>query len=119
MAKKSKFGKILLFTAAVGTAAAAVFHYMQKKDTANNVPEDDDYDDFSEDLEEDADTSRSYVPLTHETKTAEEPAKEAEKEGGAFTPLEQIAKTAEEAVEKTEETVEEFFDEGDPSDETP
>lgn len=63
MAKK--FGKFLLATAAIAGAAAA-FLYLQKKETANTVPEEDDadYDDFSEDLEE---TSRNYVPLTKET----------------------------------------------------
>lgn len=112
MAKK--FGKFLLFTAAVGSAAAAVYYYMQKKEAVSTVPEDEDYDDFSEDLdeaEEPADASRNYVPLTPEGKP--------EKESGTFTPLEQVAKPAEEATEKAGETVEEFFDDEDSSDEEP
>lgn len=105
MAKK--FGKFLLFTAAVGTAAAAVYYYMQKKEAESTVPEDEDYDDFSEDLDEDTDTSRNYVPLNSEGKAAEEP----QKDDSTFTPLEKVAKTVEETAEKTEESVEEFFDE--------
>lgn len=109
MAKK--FGKFLLFTAAVGTAAAAACYFVQKKENQDATPEDEDYDDFSEDLDEDAGTSHNYVPLNHESKPASEPEKDAEpeKEEDAFTPLEQVAK----AAEKTEESVEEFFDEED------
>lgn len=120
MAKK--FGKFLLLTAAVGSAAAAVFYYLQKKDAENSVPEDDDYDDFSEDLEEDAEAPHhSYVPLTPEHKTAEEPeaAEAPQTDGSAFTPLGQMAKAAENAGEKAEETVEEFFDEEDSADTEP
>ncbi len=115
MAKK--FGKFLLFTAAVGTAAAAVYYYMQKKESADTTPEDDDYDDFSEDLDEDAGASHNYVPLNHESKPASEPEKDAEpeKKEDAFTPLNQVAK----AAEKTEESVEEFFDEEDDTAEEP
>lgn len=113
MAKK--LGKFLLFTAAVGTAAAAVYYYMQKKEAESTVPEDEDYDDFSEDLDEETDASRNYVPLNSENKTAEEP----QTDDSTFTPLEQVARTAEEAAEKTEETVEEFFDEEESSDEEP
>ncbi|MGN0167288.1 MAG: hypothetical protein ACI4AB_04550 [Acetatifactor sp.] len=113
MAKK--FGKFLLFTAAVGSAAAAVYYYMQKKEAVSTVPEDEDYDDFSEDLDEDAEVSRNYVPLTPEDKAAGE----SKKEDSAFTPLEQVAKPVEEAAAKAEETVEEFFDEEETSDEEP
>lgn len=117
MAKK--FGKILLFTAAVGTAAAAIHYYMQKKESENTVPEDEDYDDFSEDLDEESDSSRSYVPLTPESKSEDKPEeKNTEGESDTFTPLEQVAKSAEEAAAETAETVEEFFDE-DSSDEEP
>lgn len=114
MAKK--FGKFMLVTAAIGTAAAAAYYYLQKKDTAS-VPEDEDYDDFSEDLDEAPDSSRSYVPLTPETKSADETkdANESEKKD-SFTPL---TETVAQTVEKTEETVEEFFDEEDSADEEP
>lgn len=64
MAKK-KFGKFILFTAAVTTAAAAAYYYFQKKDAASTQQneEDDDYDDFSDDLDESDNTNRTYVPL--------------------------------------------------------
>ncbi len=129
MAKK--FGKILLITAAIGTAAAAAYYYMQKRDSVVDVPEDDDYDDFSEDLDSDTESSRNYVSLNTETKpegnespeeenvSEEEISSEAEsiseekKESEAqdtFTPLTEQVKIAE---EKAAETVEEFFDEND------
>lgn len=110
MAKK--FGKFLLFTAAVGTAAAAIYYYVQKKEAVNTEPEDDDYDDFNEDLDEDAEPSRNYVPL----KTESAPAEKAPED---FTPLEQVVKGADEASAQAEETVEEFFDEEDNSEEEP
>lgn len=79
MAKK--FGKFLLFTAAVGTAAAAVHYYLQKKGAEHTESEDEDYDDFSED-------SPNYVPLTPDAKAeTSEPADgqdEPKKDG--FTP---------------------------------
>ena len=125
MAKK--FGKILLLTAAIGTAAAAAYYYMQKKDSAADIPEDEDYDDFSEDLDENADPARNYVALNTEAKT-EAPAETAKEDSGkqeagesspgageenSFTPLS-------EQVKETEETVEKFFDEEDSSgDNTP
>ncbi len=106
MAKK--FGKFLLLTAAVGTAAAAVYYYMQKKDSANDIPADEDYDDFSEDFDGKTEASRNYVSLNTDVKT-ESPAEEKPEEKDAFTPLsEQIKQTG-----QTEETVEEFFDEED------
>lgn len=108
MAKK--FGKFLLLTAAVGSAAAAVYYYMQKKDSAMDIPDDEDYDDFSEDSDENAEASRNYVSLNGDAK-AEAPAEEdagKEKKKDTFTPLA-------EQVKKSEETVEEFFDEDDPA----
>ena len=120
MAKK--FGKVLLLTAAAGTAAAAVFYFLRKKEHSLHVADEDDYDDFSDALE-DEDT-RSYVPLNTETAQAagtdDAPAQEVTEEAGekgVFTPLtEQVAQT----MEKAEETVEEFFDEDDDSNqETP
>jgi len=69
------------------------------------LDEDDDYDDFSDDLDEDTETSaRTYVPLNAEPQeTADENAE------ASFTPL-----TGQET-----ETIEEFFDEEDSSDEEP
>ena len=123
MAKK--FGKILLLTAAIGTAAAAAYYYMQKKDADLSVSNDsdDDYDDFSEDLDEDVDASRNYVSLNRDTTDAASAQEEsssqtndADKADG-FTPLaEQLAQKAE---EKVEEVVEEFFDEDDSTDAEP
>lgn len=110
MAKK--FGKFLLFTAAIGSAAAAAYYFLQKKDSADTAPEDDDYDDFSEDLDTDTNTAQNYVSLTPEPAKAEE--SEASKDG--FTPL---SETVAQAAEKVEETVEEFFDEEDPSEMEP
>ena len=94
MAKK--FGKFLLLTAAIGSAVGAAYYYLQKKDSADD-DFDDDFDDFSEDSESEA--SRNYVSLKSE-------------EDGSFTPL---AEQVEKVSEKAEETVEEFFDEDDPT----
>ena len=105
MAKK--FGKFLLLTAAVGTAAAAAYYYMQKKDSEIDIPDDEDYDDFSENLEENTEASRNYVALNPDTK-AESPAGEESEKKDTFTPLS-------EQIKKSEETVEEFFDEEDPA----
>ncbi len=125
MAKK--FGKFLFLTAAVGTAAAAAYYYIQKKNSVADTPDDEDYDDFSEDLDENTEASRNYVALnpeaktdeanTEETKTEEaktgETAEEEPEKKDTFTPLS-------EQVKQTEETVEEFFDENDPAgDDTP
>lgn len=112
MAKK--FGKFLLFTAAVGTAAAAIHYYLQKKNAEHTESEDEDYDDFSQD-------SPGYVPLTPNAKneTAEsEDASETPKKDG-FTPLKESVENAAEKAEDAVENVEEFFDEEDGSDEEP
>lgn len=118
MAKK--FGKFLLFTAAVGAAGAAAYYYMQKKDSALHADEsDEDYDDFSDALG-DADTSsRTYVSLNQDNAAKEEKEEKPAAEDD-FTPLkEQVAQAAENAKDKAEETVEEFFDEEDPSETEP
>jgi len=70
MAKTKKIGKALLFTAAAVSAAAAVCYYLQKKESAQKKTEED-YDDFSEDLEEDTESTRSYVSLNHDTTEGE------------------------------------------------
>lgn len=131
MAKKS-FGKFLLFTAAAGTAAAAVYYYIRKKEalTEDMGEDDDDYDDFSEDLDDENDTSsRNYVPLNldgSEHKTAQEGTQESTGEadqnaespvpdnsGEDFTPL------SEQVTSKTGDNVEEFFDEDEDNGEEP
>ena len=109
MAKK--FGKFLLFTAALGGAAAAAYYYFQNKDADNPVSEDEDYDDFSEDLEDETESDKKYVSLTPDTEED-------------FVPLDKVAKPAEEAKEskssdKDDADVEEFFDEEDGTDEEP
>ena len=128
MAKK--FGKFLLFTATASAVAAGVCYYLKKKsddDLAFASDDEEDYDNFSEDLDN-GDAARSYVSLSKETEpeaesaeeeTAEESVSEEEsiKEETAeesvsvedaqndFTPL------ADQVQEKKEEQVEEFFDE--------
>ena len=64
-----KFGKFLLFSAVAGAAAYGTYYYLKSKEgtpaPAKEADGDDDFDDFSEDL--DADTvvtkERSYVSL--------------------------------------------------------
>lgn len=111
MAKK--FGKFLFFTAAAGAAAAAVAYYLQKKDVLNLADRfgDEDYDDFSEDLDEEPGTSRNYVPLN----TSGKQDGEAEHNADDFTPL--AKKVASVVPKKAEETIEEFFDEDDAGEE--
>lgn len=137
MAKK--FKKILLLTAAVSSAAAAaVYFHLHKKENDRHADEED-HDDFSENTEKEADSSRNYVPLNAETTQGgsqeecgeeekcgedaaqEAPDQEASEKKDDFTPL---AEQVPQAADKTEETVEEFFDEDDkapeatPSDES-
>lgn len=138
----NKFGKFLLATAAIGTAAAAAYYFLQKKDSELSAQDetDEDYDDFSDTLDEETETpSRNYVSLTPEqvnkpeTAVEETVAKEAAPVEEAVveeavveetTPAEEAASVEEEPfveeVEETfsslndqmnaEETVEEFFD---------
>ncbi|MCM1191567.1 MAG: hypothetical protein NC123_09130 [Butyrivibrio sp.] len=122
MAKK--FGKFLLFTAAVGTAAAAVHYYLQKKGVGHAESEDEDYDDFSGD-------SPNYVSLTPDAKDEAAGAADAKGEAAGaaeeqdapakdgFTPLKESVENAAEKADDTIENVEEFFDEEDASDEEP
>ncbi|MBQ9140409.1 MAG: hypothetical protein IJX63_01265 [Lachnospiraceae bacterium] len=77
----NKFGKFLLATAALSTAAVAAYHFLQKKDSAlaNQEEGDDDYDDFSDPLDEESETpSRSYVSLNPEESSAKDAPIEAE-----------------------------------------
>lgn len=115
MAKK--FGKFLLFTAAVSGAAAAAYYYFKKKDTGYDLDEDEDYDDFSEDLDEDSATSKNYVTLNSDV------GSDTEKKD-SFVPLNQVAqstdgKNADKEAAGKETEVEEFFDEEDEADTEP
>lgn len=85
MAKK--FGKFLLFSAAVGAAAAGVYYYMQNKNA-------DDFDFDSEDLDDADETDsydcddkdlgeRSYVDLHLDAPEDQEAAKTASAEHAA------------------------------------
>lgn len=125
MAKK--IGKFLLFTAAVGTAAAAAYYYMHQKDSQlkESSDADDDYDDFHEDLDESTEFSRNYVPLNTTAQTSApkedagaEPASASE-EASDFTPLSDQAATLSGEEGETVEDVEEFFDEDDAEGEDP
>ncbi len=64
-----KFGKFLLFSAIAGAAAYGAYYYLQSKEKApvgtKNNDADDDFDDFSEDLDEEIPPAkeRSYVSL--------------------------------------------------------
>lgn len=64
-----KVGKFLLFSAVAGAAAYGAYHYLQNKDenssSGKGEDTDDDFDDFSEDLDDDAAETkpRSYVSL--------------------------------------------------------
>ena len=99
----NKFGKFLLVTAAASAIAITAYHFIQKNDLLNSDDEDiDDFDDF-DDLEDDVDlSSRTYVPLNRDVaNTTEESAVEAP------------------TFSVVEEEVEEFFDDGDDSEEEP
>lgn len=71
MAKK--LGKLFLFSAAVGAVAGSAYYYLQHRNSIvkSDIPseEDDDFDDFSEDLDEEPE--RSYVDLDFDAKKAE------------------------------------------------
>lgn len=112
MAKK--FGKFLLFAAALGGAAAAAYYYFQKKDVDGDISEDEDYDDFSEDLDGETETDKKYVSLTPEGDTSAEEAKK-----DSFVPLDKVAQpageTGTEDGKASDAEVEEFFDEEDAS----
>ena len=113
MAKK--LGKFLLGMAALGGAAAAAYSYLQIIDavTLTSEYDDEDYDDFSEELDETS--SRNYVQLNKEAvaETIEEAADAVE--DAVSEVAEKVEETVEEAVEEAaeavEEIVEEFFNE--------
>lgn len=106
MAKK--FGKFVLFTAAVAAAGAGVYYYLKNKEALASEfdEEDEDYDDFSDDLEE-TEANRSYVALSHDSTAPTEDADAEE------APFEKLSSIVSDAAETAEEKVEEFFDEED------
>lgn len=119
MAKK--FGKVLLFAAAVGSAVGAAYYFLRKRDNLRDISEEEDYDDLIDDADESSDTCRSYVPLNTDTADDEsacgDSCREAEEDGqeekkDSFIPLAQT-------MESAEEHVEEFFDEDEVSNEEP
>lgn len=114
MAKK--FGKFVLFTAAVAAAGAGVYYYLKNKEALASEfdVEDEDYDDFSDDLEE-TEANRSYVALSHDSAApAEEATEEADAEESVKeAPFEKLSSIVSDAAETAEEKVEEFFDEED------
>ena len=134
MAKK--FGKFLLFTAVAGAAVYGAYQYLQNKERSTVLSgndEDDDFDDFSEDLDEDlssASKERSYVSLnldkaeafaaeafnkakeviTDSVQQVKDTVLKSTTPSAAPTPEEKPeAKPQEEAEKKSEENVEEFF----------
>lgn len=94
MAKK--FGKFLLFSAAVGAAAAGVYYYLQNKNT-------DDFDFDDEELDDEKDTDSQDCG-----------AKDAEER--SYVDLDLKSSETEAAPEQETATVEEFFN--DENDET-
>lgn len=125
MAKK--LGKLFLFSAAVGAVAGSAYYYLQHRDSIvksdDPSEEDDDFDDFSEDLDEEPD--RSYVDLDFDAKKAEFTQKAS---GVAEKVLEKTADCLSAAAGKISETAkaldhaisapaapstEEFFDDED------
>ena len=129
MAKK-KFGKFLLFSAAVGAVAAGAYYYFQSKEKISNddFDEDDDFDDFSDNLDSNkvnhSDTAeRSYVSLDMDNK--EEPAPDTSPSGETSaessnrkadnnnTETKDALSGLEKAAESAKAKIEEFFDEDD------
>ena len=115
MAKK--LGKALLFTTAIGLAAAAAYVYFRKKNDMYFTDMDEDFDDTFED-DVDSEESRSYVELPKEAAPAGETPvfEEAEEAPAQELPVSEEA----EAVSAKEDTaseelipnsVEEFFNE--------
>lgn len=126
MAKK-KFGKFLLFGAAAAAAAAGAYYYLQNKTpmSGDDLDEDDDFDDFSEDLDSDESSERTYVSIPIEGAEASSKSEDASKDAAvnsntAANDNTVGADAAKEAITNLEKAagaanteVEEFFDEED------
>ena len=105
MAKK--FGKLVLFSALAGAAAAGTYYYLQNKknDSSDDFDDIDDFDDFDEDLDDDID-------ITANTNNA------AENKNRSYIDLEnvkgKIGEKVIETIDKTKETLDkakEFIEE--------
>ena len=111
MSKKNSFGKFVLFTAAVGAAAAGAYYYLTKREDelADDFGDEDfdDFDDFEDDeaASDSRMSSRKYVDIT-EGKTADK------KEDAADTAAADTSGDVdeEEEEEDTPDKSEEFFD---------
>ena len=102
MAKK--FGKFLLITAAIGTAAAAIHYY--RKNNSVDIAFDEEAD-LTDDMDAEDTSARNYVPLSPNLGT--EPAAESDPSGEASDDANKTTDTDE--TSEAEENVEEFFDE--------
>ena len=113
MAKK--LGKFLLGMVAIGGVAAAAYYYLQKKEAITLSPEcnDEDYDDFSEELDETS--SRNYVQLN--TEAVEETLEEASDavEDAVSEVTEKAEEIVEDVADTAEDILEEFFNEDEQS----
>ena len=122
-----KFAKLLLFSAAIGSAIGTAYYFARKKNAEADSAEED-YDDFDEEESKPCDC-RSYVPLSPDENAKEEapaeenaPAAEAPAGEDGFTHLADFTSKAEQAgetLQNAEETVEEFFDEDSTTEEPP
>lgn len=113
MAKK-KFGKFLLFSAAVGAVAAGAYYYFQNKEkiSDDDFDGDDDFDDFSDNADKDtqSDTKeRSYVSLDMDAK--EKDSSKSSSENSKESVAKEALSNLEKAAESAKAEVEEFFDE--------
>ena len=104
MAKK--LGKLVLFSALAGAAAAGTYYYLQNKknDSSDDFDDIDDFDDFDEDLDDDIDLTAKTANVT-------------ESKNRSYIDLEnvkgKIGEKVIETIDKTKETLdkaEEFID---------
>ena len=109
-----KLGKLLLFGAAVGTAAAAAYHYFQKqeKETACAAPETDEDEAYfdEEDFDDELDITVLQPVEDLDDDFFDDPTPDTDIEDKATTtPSPSFSPLAETLMQ--EENVEEFFDE--------
>ena len=105
MAKK--LGKLVLFSALAGAAAAGTYYYLQNKknDSSDDFDDIDDFDDFDEDLDDDIDLTAKTANVT-------------ESKNRSYIDLEnvkgKIGEKVNETIDKTKETLDkakEFIEE--------
>lgn len=94
------FKKFITACVVIGGACAGAYYYFTQKNLEDELDDFDDFDDL-DDFDMDDDGNRSYVSLT--------PASDAEKEDTKVSP--------DSIPEATTETIEEFFDEEEDSEE--